>query len=401
MLFRWLFGYSTSLLIMPSQLMLAKDDPQFLKARESKAINGIPFTNHSISSTHKASINFCEATKNPAVPVKDQKIIIHAVGNGDCYENHMNEYACLAQQFPNYRIIGFNFRGTMTSTGRAWSENDWIDDVKSVVKHYQAQGVSLDNILLSGHSLGGALVTMAAASLYQEAKEQAAHDKSDPKNVKSVKLLNNRSFANATEYVLITILGKFGSAILAGLIYGSAIGLLMSASLLTMAVLATTFLLSLNFITPRLAFGLMRPLVKGALWLSFGTLDAFSAYQSLPENCVDHIVAKNDTVINKLVGLHYALTPTHKEKKAECRKIILENHDAKKKSAALSELLNLKDSKLIFASDPSGSSKANGFEAHNESLFFFRTNHKARGHSGHKQINGEEVLVRKIKRLMK
>lgn len=402
MLFRWLIGYPVSLLIMPSQLLLAKDDLNFAKARERNVIDGIPFTNHFVNSTRQASINFCEATKNPTTLVKDQKVIIHAVGNADCYENHMNEYAHLAQQFPKYRIVGLNFRGTMKSTGRAWSEDHWIDDIKSVVKHYQDQGVPVENILLNGHSLGGGLETIAAAKLYQEAKEKAVKENIDLKTVKSVKLINNRSFANATDYVLISMLGKMGSAILAGLIYGSAIGILMGASLLTTAILAATLFMSLNFITNKISYALMRPLVKAALWLTFGTLDAFKAYKSLPEDSVDHLVAKNDIVIGKVVGLHNALRPSHKAKKAECRKIILENHDAKKKAAALNELLNLKDCKLILANDPCEPQKPDaGMRAHNESLLFLRTKHKARGHSGNLQISGQEVLERKIRRLMK
>jgi hypothetical protein len=402
MLFRWLIGYPVSLLIMPSQLLLAKDEPNYIQARERKDIQGIPFTNHTVTSTNQANINFCEATKNPNNQVKDQKIIIHAVGNGDCYENHMNEYAHLAAQFPDYRIVGLNFRGTMKSTGRAWSENDWIEDIKSVVKQYQDQGVSLQNILLNGHSLGGALATIAAAKIYEEAKDKALKEKIDPKTVKSIKLLNNRSFANATEYVLMTMLGKRGTAILAGLIYGSIFGILFGASLLSTAILTTTLLLTLNFINPKISYTLMRPLIKCALWLSFGTLDAYSAYKSLPEDCVDHLVAKNDIVIGKMVGLHDALRPSHKAKKIEYRKIILENHDAKKKAAALNELINLKDCNLILANDPCEPLKSDaGMIAHNESLLFLRTQHKARGNSKNQQISGEEVLERKIRRLMK
>lgn len=396
MLFRWLLGYPVSLLIMPSQSLLAKDDPDLAKLRESQEINGVPFSNHSIDSTKKARINFCEAAKHPSSLVKNQKIIIHAVGNADCYENHMHEYALLAQEFPHARIVGFNFRGTMNSTGRAWSENDWIEDVKSIVKHYQDQGVPLENILLNGQSLGAAIVTLAAAKIYQEAKDKAIANKIDPKTVKSLKLLNTRSFSSVTEFVLFTILGNMGSALFAGLIYGSIIGLLFGASLPTCALLTATSLMTVSFITNKISFGLMRPLINSLFWLAFGTIDAYSAFKSLPEDCVDHIVAKNDMVIKKEVGLHYALVPFNKIKKAESRKIILENHDAKKKAQALNELLNLKDSKVALSNKP-----FDGFRAHNESLICFNTYHKARGHSGNLQITGEEVMVRKINRLFK
>lgn len=396
MLFRWLVGYPVSLFIMPSQVSLAKDDPDLLKARERKIINHVPFTIKSVVSTHQSTISFCEAAHHPHMMVKDQKIIIHAVGNGDCFENHMNEYAALALDRPKDRIVGFNFRGTMASTGRAWSEDHWIDDVKSIIKHYQDQGVPLENILLHGHSLGGAIVTVAAARLYEEAKKKALKDGTDPKAVKSVKLLNNRSFTSLTDFIVKSVLKSAGSALLAGIIYGSLIGLIIGASLITSSVLAATLLISLNFITPKISFSLIQPIIKGLMWLMFGTLDALKAYQSLPQDCVDHIVAKNDNVIKEEVGMHQGLQPDNKIKKDRCRKIILENHDAKKKAEALRELLNIKDSKITLSEEP-----FDGIRAHNESLFFMHTYHKARGHSANPQISGQEVLMQKLNRLMK
>jgi len=387
---------------MPSQA-LSKDARPIANPHNYMKSNhpNIHFNEGQITSLDQmASINYSEFSKKPLNDYKNQKVIIHATGNNDYYENHFNEYISLADHYPNHRIVGFNFRGTKRSTGTAWSQDNWINDVESLVKHYQNQGVDLENILLHGHSLGGALVTMAAAKIYKEEKRLSDEAGKELRIVKSVKVLNNRSFVNATEFILRVMLQNKGAALLAGLIYGSilglAFGLLLHVSVFTCAIMCATLLLSISFVTNKVSFGLMRPLVQGLLWLTFGTLDAGSAYQSLRKSAVDYITAKNDIAIKKEVGIHDLLRDSNKLKKAELRAIITQNNNAKNKREALNELLNIKDSKVVYADNP-----IDGFAAHNSPLSQLYTRHKARGHSGNPQISGHEVMLEKIDRLLK
>ncbi|MGE3319304.1 MAG: alpha/beta hydrolase family protein [Candidatus Berkiella sp.] len=398
MLFRWLFGPLVSKLVMPSQNLPKGARPFSDLNRHIKNNHpGVFFNEGSLPTTdQRATINFSEFSRAPLRAPENQKIIINAVGNGDIYENHLYEYLKLTENFPQHRIVAFNFRGTLQSKGQAYSEDDWLNDVISIVKHYQNQGVALENILLHGHSMGGALVTMAAAKIYQDSLVQAKIAGKDLQTVSSVKVLNNRSFINATEFILRTMLQNRGAALLAGIIYGSLLGFALGISLFTTALLTATLLLSVSFVSNKVSFSLMRPLVKGLLWLTFGTLEAGQAYLSLPQNAVDHIVAKNDSMIKDEAGIHHLLRKNNAVNKERLRAIIAQNNDAQTKRSALSDLLNIKDAKVALCDSPN-----DGLRAHNESLQYLFTYHKARGHSGNRQINGQEVLQQKMSRLLK
>lgn len=380
---------------MPSQAMTeAPDDDD----REINADRTLNVTNKLIKASEDASIDLFEVSTTNT-DIKNKKVIIHAVGNGDCYENHKLEFAALAKRDPNYHVAGFNFRGTLKSTGFAKSEDDWIDDAVAVVEHYHAQGVPYENILLNGQSLGAALVTMAAAKIYRKNQEQAKQKGLDPKTAESVKLINVRSFATLTDEIIHSILGRVGSALVAGILYGSLIGLSLGISLITPAILTCALLLCVNLVSFKITETLVRPIIKSILYLNFGTMDVISAYKSLPENCVEHIVAKNDGVIKAPAGIHDALRETNRAKKVEYRKILLENNDAPTKAQALSNLLNIKDAKIKCDSKHREININDGVLAHNQSLRLMHTYHKARGHSGNEQITGDEVLAHKVQRL--
>lgn len=395
MLIRWLTGYTFSRFLMPSQSL--KEVPN-LHDSQINADRTLNTANKLIKSTHDASVDLWEVSTSNA-SIKDKKVIIHAVGNGDCYETHKDEYVRLAKKNADYHVVGFNFRGTLKSTGYARQEDDWVDDAIAVVDHYHSLGVPFENILLNGQSMGAALVTMAAAKIYQRNQQLAKEKGLDPKTTKSVKLINVRSFSTLADEILHSILGKSGGAILAGIIYGSLIGLGLGISLITPAILSCALLLCVNLVTFKLTENILRPLISGFLYLTFGTMDAASAYKSLPEDCVEHIAAKNDSVIKEPASIHNVLRKTSRVKKAEYRKILLENNDAPTKAKALDNLLNLKDTKIKCIKNPCEKNINEGLLAHNQNLCMMHTYHKARGHSGNEQITGDEVLARKMKRL--
>jgi effector protein SdbA len=365
--------------------------------------SNIKITNRETHAPGLSLIDFCEIeTLNNKTSAKNQKIIIHAVGNGDCYEHHMDEYIAVAKKFPNYRIIGFNFRGTLRSIGRNSSEDNFISDPIAIVRYLKVRGIQPQNILFNGHSLGGALLTLAAAKMYQDDLNQAHKAGKDLKKVKSVKLINNRSFANLTDEILATFIPQKGSALIAGMIYGTLLCLLLGSILSMLSAIAATSiaLVGASFISEKISQTLLRPWLKGLLWLTFGTLDAASAYKSLPEDCVDHIVAKRDGVIKEHAGIHHALRPINKAKKAALREIITQSKDSKTKAAAMHELRHLKDSKVT-AIDTG----TDGNTIHNASLDMLFTYHKLRHHKDNDhlptQISAEKVMEQKITRLFK
>lgn len=404
MLLRWLTGYFVSLAVMPSQLVPeynATYDIDWAERRRSRKEANTAITNYQIDSTGNAKVDFCEVRLDQKqLAAKDQKVIMYAVGNGDFYENHMQDYILLAQKYPGYKIVGFNFRGTMNSKGRAWSENDWINDCLAVVEHYRKQGILTHNMMLNGHSMGGAIITMAAAKLYQHDLAKAQKANTPIKKVKSVKLINNRSFANLTDEIIVSLLGKKASAVITGVLYGALIGLVVGVSLLASIAVATAALFALSYASQKSVQNLLHPWVKGLLWLTFGTMDAASAYKSLPVNAVDHIVAKHDAVIQNEAGLHHALKQHNASKKAQLCQVIQQEKNPAKIKAAETELLNLKDSKVRYSDDP-----AHGFEAHDAPLRQFSTYHKLRSRNTSdklpKQLLGEEVIDNKIQRLFK
>ncbi len=395
MLLRRLLGYPISFLVMPAQMLHGPYHPHL---RFQTTDKNLSLSRHTIPSSNQACVEFTEIShrRARALPRKNQKVIIHAVGNSDCYENHMKEYEQLAKKCPNYRIVGFDFRGVGLSMGHAWSEDDWINDALAMIKHFEAQGIQPKNILLNGHSLGGALVTLAANKHYQQAKAQAMQAGQNLSLVQSVNVINNRSFANLTDELVVSFAPN---SLLTGVFYGGLIATLLSLPLLSTIVFTSLFAFATRYVSENITRSLVKPFVKALLWLSFGTLNAAAAYQMLPLQAVDHIVARNDSVIKDKGSMHHALRPFNKEIKVRLRKIIDENPpgDNKKKTTAV--LMNMKDSKVMYHNNPH-----NGMSAHNYRLGVMHTYHKLRRHQNARhlpaQITGDIVMANKIKRLL-
>lgn len=385
------FGPQIAKMVMPSQTL--PDDFNRANGLLNREVY-LAFSN--IPSTGGATINFCELATiaNLNKDIKNQKIIINAMGNFEIYEYSMkNEFVKQAMSYPNCRIVGFNFRNVQASKGIPQSEDDWIDDVIAVVDHYRKRGVQLENILLNGHSLGAAIVTMAAAKIYRQEKNNAK----DPKDAKSVKLLNGRSFSSLTDEVIALILQGAGSGILGGVIYGTlgiaaASALAIASPIVTGLSIGATLIAS-GFTYDKLPKALIRPWVQAALSFGFGTMDALSAYKELPDDAKDYIMVKEDGVIIAPARLHDGLKPERAKRKQAIR-TYLEDHVINERSKQLTaELLNMKDSKLSYPAKA-----VEDDEAHNAPLEQLFTTHKAR--KKHEQISGEDVTNNKIRRLL-
>ncbi|HET9843659.1 MAG TPA: alpha/beta hydrolase, partial [Gammaproteobacteria bacterium] len=305
---RKLFGPAVSKIIMPAQ----KKEDLYGPVRAIQRDGNVNILNHFISAP-KASINIAEFTSAPEVPITHKKIVIFSVGNNGNYEQYFYDYVNLARENPHWHIVGFNYRNVLASKGKAESEQDWINDAKSVILHFRNQGCENENILLCGHSLGGAIVTMAASQLYQEDQHAAKTNGKNPAGVKCVRCINDRSFSNLSEEIVISLLGHTRSSIINAVIFGvlvasisllwvfcfPAIGGLTILSSLNLAGITAGAVLGVSLLKDTIAYALVRPWVTMLADLTFGRMDALSQYQKIPEESKSYLIAKNDSVVKK------------------------------------------------------------------------------------------------------
>lgn len=247
----------------------------------------------------------------------ETKVMIHAVGNGDFAEFFHHKMRELANKnaTKNVVVVAMNFRNVSNSTGTVTSENDWIEDATLVIDHYRARGVPMNNILLNGHSLGGAILTMTAAKVYQ--RDLAALQRSNPnatqaqKNNCAPRLINNRSFSNLADELMISFLGR-RTGLLSGILTGLAVWTFLPFST---SLLIASGMFASGFVYPQIAEFVLRPVLNGLLWLGFGRMDALSAYKSLPTEAKECIIAKDDAIIHERATIHYNLRAERKAQK--------------------------------------------------------------------------------------
>lgn len=355
MLFRWLLGKPLSWAILPAQFL--RDGPTRQAARCSREEAGVRVTHLQVPTSTTSCIDLCEfVSLQSSLPPK--KIIIHATGNGDCYENYMDEWLALAAKFPDCKIVGFNFRGVLGSKGYATSETDWIADAVALIEFYRAQGIQTENILLNGHSLGGAVLTLAAATLH-------ARDitRLQQQGVPAVKVLNNRSFSNLPDVVISLFNRLHITPLIASVPYGLLVACALSYPISGSIMLTASALYCVHAALSKTISGtLIRPGIRALLWLTFGTLSADTAAQRMPSQNIDYLVARHDPVIGKDASFH----------------------------SAMSKLLNLKHCKLQCA--PS-------MNSHVAPLFMMTTYYNEQTKQGSRSLNGQHVMESKMRRL--
>lgn len=220
---------------------------------------------------------------------ESQRYIINFVGNGMCYEYYGSDIQRDAFEL-KANVIGFNFRGVSESTGRTQSKDNLVADGITQVQRLLDKGVLPENIILKGHSLGGAVASLVAAHFH--AQKQPIY------------VFNSCSFSNITDVIEGRIRLLF-------------------------------FCQNENLIGKALAW-LTRPLIKYVLRVTNWEIDAASAFKTIPEEYRDYIVVRgekkaeknrgHDGVIPYYASIHKALTEERREKKVEIETEI-ENSD--------------------------------------------------------------------------
>lgn len=128
---------------------------------------------------------------------EDQIYIINLFGNGECYEEHIEELEEDAREL-KCNVVGFNLRDVSQSKGIPKSENETYGpgspeelytDIHAQFMHLvKIKGAKPENIYLKGHSLGAALLAVQAKRLHKE-KLKVLH-------------FNGRSFSSITNVIV-------------------------------------------------------------------------------------------------------------------------------------------------------------------------------------------------------
>lgn len=129
-------------------------------------------------------------------PHAQQKWIVYFLGNVSCYEDCLDELKVISDQTEASVLVG-NFRGVMRSKGSAKSSHDLVLDGEAMVQSLLQKGVTPENILIHGWSLGGAVGTQVAALHQEEGHE--------------MHLCSERSFSSTEDVIKSKIKGPFGA----------------------------------------------------------------------------------------------------------------------------------------------------------------------------------------------
>lgn len=213
-----------------------------------------------------------------------QKYIINFVGNGDCYENHMQDMKQDAEELQAH-VVGFNLRGVGRSTGRAQSKDQLVIDGIAQVQRLLDQGISPQNITLKAHSLGAGVASLVTKHF---------HDLGQPIN-----LFSSRSFSSVTNVIVgwIRLASREGHV---------------------------------ESLSNKILGWLVKPFVKLALLLVNWEIDAGSAFKSIPATYREYVVVRSrkdsrservdDPVITHYASIYEDLSAERCENKAKERK---------------------------------------------------------------------------------
>ncbi|MFI4919022.1 MAG: glycosyltransferase family 88 protein [Legionellales bacterium] len=129
-------------------------------------------------------------------PMSERKFVVACMVRDQNYLSWIKDFNATAQKIA-CTVIGFNYRGICYSKGMVWTQNNMIDDVLAQVDRLLELGAKPENIGLEGQCLGGAVATIAAASLHERGLK--------------VKLYNERSFRSLPRFVTGLILPGLNS----------------------------------------------------------------------------------------------------------------------------------------------------------------------------------------------
>lgn len=329
----WLFGAWIGGMVLPAQyhnfadLVVSDDSVSDYDNDE------VLCEKHTIITYDNAHLDTFEIKlkESANIDARLQKYIINFVGNAMCYEHIIFSMKKEAIDY-KVNVVGFNLRGVGESSGKARSKDDLVTDGIAQVQRLLDSGVSPQNIILKGHSLGAGIATLVTQHFHRLGKP--------------INLFNSRSFSSITNFVVGHIRLERDSS-------GYAIGHKDSIG--------------------RIILGwIIYPFVKFGVSLVKWEMEAGSAFKSIPEKYREYIVVRSrkdirdnqldDAVIPHYASIHKALTAERRKKKAAIRQKIENSENLSSSVDSLQK--SLKEIK----SDRKMETKFPNFNGHNQNL---------------------------------
>lgn len=254
-------------------------------------------------------------------PIQQQMFVIFLLTNGAVYQapGVYSEMIEVAEE-QRCNVLSFNYREVLDPkpNKKVWSMADLIEDASAQVQRVLDQGVSPQNIILCGHSLGGGLACLAARDFHQQESK--------------VKLFDKASFSNLTKVVIGFIRRLDGLAILVNAVSGLQHLFGLRKTPFPMACFAnyeTWFGLVLSWFA--------YPFVKFILVITNCEIEAASAYHTIPNDSKEYLTVRTDKIVSKYANLHATLKDErlalkYLHKKIERVKQIIADCDAKIKT---------------------------------------------------------------------
>ncbi len=104
-----------------------------------------------------------ESSHQKATSPEQQKWLIFFTGNAGCYEFSLDDLKGTSEM-AGVNVLAANYRGVMRSQGSPTCSQDLVLDGEAQVQFLLSQGVTPENILLHGWSLGGAVAAEVASN---------------------------------------------------------------------------------------------------------------------------------------------------------------------------------------------------------------------------------------------
>jgi hypothetical protein len=202
--------------------------------------------------------------------IKKRNYVIYFLGQSNYYELHLEELQHIADKTPA-TIIAFNYRSVGRSSGDPPShQNDLLNDgsaqIESLIKR---EGITKEQIVLFGHSLGGGLATILTAK-------------------HKLSLINDRSYDTLIHAALQMFISRkvaFGVGCLLGFFMASIFVGISHASLPLLglsALLAGASSIGINRLQPKVLRILLSPIFHLVMGLGGWEINAVESFKKIP-----------------------------------------------------------------------------------------------------------------------
>lgn len=357
----WLRKIYAYLYLKPAQVKALQNAySDFYKKNETKTKDKLEISRFFVESENGIELDTVKIT--PRYLLRNRKAVVYGWGRSDCYEKHLEQIATDVLNL-QAEAISFNYRGIGYSTGQPYKEEDVIEDYcRQVRRLVQEEGVNPENISCYGHSLGGAIATLAVDKLRNEGYPVSIYN--DRSFHRLVDAATGVYFEKERPRKVITTVGSL--FLVASLLYAflpaTALGLLKASGFL-----ASTFIsLKINWTYPlwdKTIGSFLNWTMKSLMHYGQWVMDVAPVFDNLPYANKSYTVTKGfkkntksrsglgekyqegttrDRVIHHKHSNHVRLHE-HKKRKTTLKEHIQKAYSLDEKSKYLSELRDLSD----------------------------------------------------------